>query len=134
MLTSTNTSTDLDLSFGGVACTVRNEDAGRHMSQCASACRGVKGHMSLTISDLEHALGILTRAILDRRGHRTILEFSPVAKHETDEATERTSQAAARQAGALGLSFEARFQEAVRDLRLKPGSQHSWSHQGNQGT
>ena len=56
-------STDLDLSFGGVARTARNEDAGTHMSQCASACRGVKGHMSLTISDLEHPLGILTRAI-----------------------------------------------------------------------
>ena len=61
------------------------------------------------------------------------LGFSPVAKHETDEATERTSQAAARQAGALGLSFEARFQEAVRDLRVKPGSQHSWSHQETKG-
>ena len=47
----------------------------------------------------------------------------------TEGATERTNQAAVSEARALRLSLEVLFHEGVRDLRMKPRSQDSWSHQ-----
>ena len=82
--------TDLDSAVGGVAGAVRNEDAGRRVSTYERMSRRVG------TQERDHQRRSRTRAWnLDScksetdRGHRTILEFAPVARHQDLETVSR---------------------------------------------
>ena len=83
----------------------------RHWVGSLFAKRGWWRHTGETIGhDLEHVLGVLSRAACDRRGDNTVLQVTPIANHQSLEAT----RGVASQVRALKLFQEERFQRTVR--------------------
>ena len=99
--------TDLDFAIGGVAGTFRNEDARRRVSTYERMSGRVgtqeRDHQT-TVRNTR--LEILTRANLRRTWPQNDLGIRASCQTKT-----------------LRLSLEARFHEAVPDLRMKPRSQ-----------
>ena len=95
---------------------LRTQTQNTCLSSCARDWTGENTDVTIR-HDQEHALGGLTRAVTDRRGHKTFLEFCHLPAIRPLKPSREPNRAAVRWARALRLSLEGRLHRAVRELR-----------------